>query len=179
MIYTALFAALICAGCFIQIPFPAGVPVVIQDMAAVLSGMLLGPIYGTAAVAIFLFLGILGLPVFSGKGGLYVLIGGPTCGFLLGYLAAALAAGLIMKLVSEDKNTGIRNRAVTVTAATTANLILFIIGTAGFAHVTESSFSLAAAAVVLPFIPGNIIKIIITVALTLKFRNRIKEYLKR
>ena len=54
VILSALFAALICAGCFIQIPLPGGVPVVLQDMMAMLTGMLLGPVYGTAAVFVFI-----------------------------------------------------------------------------------------------------------------------------
>lgn len=78
IIFTALFAALTAVGCFIQIPLPSGVPIVLQDMLAMLSGLLLGPIYGPLSVAIFLILGIIGLPVFSGKAGLQVLIAGPT-----------------------------------------------------------------------------------------------------
>lgn len=178
MIYTALFAAFICAGCFIQIPLPAGVPVVIQDMAAILAGMLLGPVRGAAAVLMFLFLGILGLPVFSGKGGLYILIGGPTCGFLVGYLLSALAAGLIMKLITENSFGG-RKLAVIIAAAVTANIILFVSGAVGFAKVTESTLSMAAAAVILPFLPGNLIKLVLTVFLAGKFRNIIGAYLKK
>lgn len=67
VILAALFAALTAAGCFIQIPLPGGIPIVLQDMMAMLSGMLLGPLYGTIAVFVFLVLGCIGLPVFSGK----------------------------------------------------------------------------------------------------------------
>ena len=56
LILTSLFAALICAGCFIQIPLPGGIPIVIQDMMAFLSGLLLGPILGSAAVLIFIII---------------------------------------------------------------------------------------------------------------------------
>src|SRR5574344_596437 len=92
VVFTALFAALIAAGVFIQIPLPGGVPITVQDMMALLSGLMLGPIYGTLAVAVFLLLGIIGLPVFTGKAGIQVLIAGPTGGFLWGYLFAAFAA---------------------------------------------------------------------------------------
>ena len=101
-VLSALFAALISAGAFIQIPMPSGVPVVIQDMTALLSGMLLGPLWGSISVILFLLLGIIGLPVFSGKAGLQVLISGPTGGFLLGYLAAALLCGIAVHFLLKN-----------------------------------------------------------------------------
>ena len=91
----SLFAAFISAGCFIQIPFFGGVPIVSQDMFAVFAGLMLGGLYGVGAVMIFLCLGILGLPVFSGKAGLHVILQGVTGGFLVGYLFAAFVAGVL------------------------------------------------------------------------------------
>ena len=49
-VYVSLFSAFICVGAFIQIPLPLGVPVVIQDMMAILAGFLLGPIFGSLSV---------------------------------------------------------------------------------------------------------------------------------
>ncbi len=98
LILTSLFAALICAGCFIQIPLPGGIPIVIQDMMAFLSGLLLGPILGSAAVLIFIIIGCLGLPVFTGKAGISVILAGPTGGFIIGYLIAAFLGGLVLSL---------------------------------------------------------------------------------
>jgi len=95
---SALFASLICAGCFIQIPLPGGVPIVIQDMMAMLSGLLLGPVFGGLAVLLFLLLGAIGFPVFTGKAGLHVLLAGPTSGFLWGYFFAAVIGGTILAL---------------------------------------------------------------------------------
>ena len=66
-VYLSLFSAFICVGAFIQIPLPIGVPVVIQDMMAILAGFLLGPIYGSLSVLVFLILGSIGLPVFYRK----------------------------------------------------------------------------------------------------------------
>ena len=81
-VFTALFAALTAAAFFVQIPLPGGIPIILQDMMAMLCGLLLGPVYGGAAVLLFLLLGVMGLPVFSGKAGISVLVYGPTCGFL-------------------------------------------------------------------------------------------------
>ena len=90
-VFTALFAALICAGSVIAIP--AGpVPIVLQNAFAVLAGLLLGPIQGAGAVGLFLIAGALGLPVFSGGKGGFAVFAGPTGGYLAGYFFAALVA---------------------------------------------------------------------------------------
>src|SRR5574344_2227740 len=127
-VLTALFAALISAGCFIQIPLPGGVPIVLQDMLAMLSGMMLGPVYGTAAVLVFLILGCIGLPVFSGKAGLHVLIAGPTGGFLFGYLLGALAAGIILSLLlpTSKKQSTLKSYIAITVAGLVATIVVFV-----------------------------------------------------
>ena len=70
-VLSALFAALISAGAFIQIPMPSGVPVVIQDMTALLSGML--KLWGSVSVILFTAWNYRSA-CFSGKAGLQVLI---------------------------------------------------------------------------------------------------------
>jgi len=91
---TALFAALTAAGAFIA--FPVGpVPIVLQNLFALLSGLVLGPLIGSAAVGLYLLAGVLGFPVFSGGGGGIARFAGPTGGYLVGYFLAALTAGLI------------------------------------------------------------------------------------
>ena len=89
-----------------------------------------------------------------------------------------VSAGLIMKLITENSS-GRKKLAVIIAAAVTANIILFVSGAVGFAKVTESTLSMAAAAVILPFLPGNLIKLVLTVFLAGKFRNIIGAYLKK
>jgi biotin transport system substrate-specific component len=93
IVLTALFAALTAAGAFIAIPL-GPVPIVLQNLLALLSGLVLGPVLGSAAVGLFLLAGLLNFPVFSGGGGI-ARFAGPTGGYLVGYLLAALTAGLI------------------------------------------------------------------------------------
>jgi biotin transport system substrate-specific component len=77
------------------LPLPGSpVPLVLQNFIAVLSGLLLGPVRGGAAVLLFLLLGAAGFPVFSGGHGGIAWFAGPTGGYLVGYLPAALLAGL-------------------------------------------------------------------------------------
>ncbi|MCM1321218.1 MAG: biotin transporter BioY [Bacteroides sp.] len=195
-VFTALFAAFICAGCFIQIPLPGGVPIVIQDMMAMLAGLLAGPVYGTAAVFLFLILGCMGLPVFSGKAGLHILTQGPTGGFLAGYLFAALTGGLILHFAlprrnsaHETKNGGSGSKAndavksnayqwvVILAAGTAATAVLFICGTLGFMRITDSGLKKTLAATLFPFIPGICIKLAVMTAVTKKFRTITGSYI--
>ena len=196
-VITALFAALISAGCFIHIPLPGGVPITVQDMMALLSGLLLGPLYGSAAVLIFLVLGSIGLPVFSGKGGVNIILNGPTGGFLAGYLFGALAAGLIMYFMLDVPNK--KGRAFTanhegrhpssskknttaeifiiVAAALTATVILFMLGIVRFRILLPNKTLRDTLFITLvPFIPGNLIKIAVMTLLTKKLRPILLNY---
>ena len=179
LILTSLFAALICAGCFIQIPLPGGIPIVIQDMMAFLSGLLLGPILGSAAVLIFIIIGCLGLPVFTGKAGISVILAGPTGGFIIGYLFAAFIGGLILKFTLPlGKKHGKAKQYIFISiAALLATVTAFACGLVGFSRVTDKSLLQSIPLVVLPFIPGNIIKLLVCVFLTKKFRPVIHSYL--
>ncbi len=174
-VFASLFAALISAGAFIQIPMPSGVPVTIQDMMALLSGMLLGPLWGSASVVLFLLLGIIGLPVFTGKAGIQVLLSGPTGGFLIGYLAAALVCGIILHFFLPQKK-GALYWIVLAVCAVLGTIVLFLCGIAGFMRITGASIQKTLALVLIPFIPGNSIKIIVMVLLAGKFRPVIKNY---
>ncbi len=88
----ALFAALMVVSAFISIPVQP-VPFTFQTVVAVLAGLLLGPKRGGAAVAIYVFMGLLGLPVFT-KGGGFAYVYQLTFGYVVGFAAAAFAAGL-------------------------------------------------------------------------------------
>lgn len=89
--YLALFAALMALCAWITIPFV--VPFTMQVFAVLTAAGLLGVRRGTAAVGLYLALGAIGLPVFSGfRGGLGVLAG-PTGGYLVGFLVTAVITG--------------------------------------------------------------------------------------
>ena len=75
----------------------AAEPVTLQVFAAALAGYLLGPLPGTAAVAVWLTLGALGLPLFSGSQGGTARLLGPAGGFLLGFLILAFFCGIVRK----------------------------------------------------------------------------------
>lgn len=93
LILCAVFAALLCAGAYIRIPTPL-VPMSLQSLIAIMAGFLLGGKLGAVSAAVYLLLGLIGLPVFTGGGGLaYVLK--PSFGYIIGFIFGALAAGAI------------------------------------------------------------------------------------
>lgn len=99
--YVAVFAALIAALSLAPaIPLGAvGVPITLQTLGVALTGLCLGPWRGAAAVGLYIAVGAAGLPVFAqGKAGIGVLAG-PTGGYVVSFLFAALASGFLARLV--------------------------------------------------------------------------------
>ena len=94
LVLTALFTALIVASSFVAIPF-VPMPLILANCFTLLAGLVLGPLYGTASVLLYLALGAIGLPVFAGGSGGFAQFAGPTGGFLVGYLPSTALAGLV------------------------------------------------------------------------------------
>ena len=93
LVMTAMFTALITAGAFIKIPIPV-CPFTLQFLFTTLAGIILGRNRGAIAAALYLILGLAGLPIFAGGGGIgYVLQ--PTFGYLIGFIAGAYITGAV------------------------------------------------------------------------------------
>ena len=93
MVLIAMFAALSAAGAFLKIPMPL-CPITLQLLFTTLAGLILGARKGAAAVAVYVAIGLMGIPVFTKGGGPgYVLE--PTFGYLLGFIAGAYITGKI------------------------------------------------------------------------------------
>lgn len=93
---TAIFTGLVIAGAFITIPIPV-IPFTLQTFFVQLTATMLGPLWGGIAIALYLFIGLIGIPVFT-KGGGFMYVLQPTFGYLIGFLIGAIAGGLILKL---------------------------------------------------------------------------------
>ena len=184
--FIALFAAIICVGCFIRIPLGV-IPIVLQNVLCILCAVLLGGVFGGAPAALFLLAGLIGLPVYSGgTGGLAVWLG-PTGGFLPGYLLGAITAGFIAGKpdVGEKKLTA--GVVIRVSVAVVAGLvILYIPGVIRFSYwataagkvpVEKTALAYTMAACVIPYIPGDILKAVIAIPVALKLRPVLAQYL--
>lgn len=92
----ALFAALVGAFAYVSFPYPLSVaPVTLQVLGVFLAGLFLGPLWGGAAMVLYLFAGAVGAPVFAGGGAGIGILTGPTGGYLLSYPLAAAVCGAI------------------------------------------------------------------------------------
>lgn len=137
--FVALFTALIAVCGFISIPVPGTpIPIVLQNMMVVLVGLLLGPLMGTCSTLLFLLLGAVGLPIFSGGGGGIARFLGPTGGFLYGYLLATLVSGLIARTPKIDKKTPLW---ILIIASFLGYVVMYIPGVIHFMLTMNATFS--------------------------------------
>ena len=184
--FIALFAAIICVGCFIRIPLGV-IPIVLQNVLCILCSVLLGGLLAGAPTALFLLAGLIGLPVYSGgTSGLAVWMG-PTGGFLPGYLLGAVVAGFIAGKPSVEQKKITWKIALRVSLAILAGMvILYIPGVirfsfwataAGKVPADKTAFAYTMAACVIPYIPGDILKAVIAVPVALKLRPVLAQYL--
>jgi len=156
MILVALFAALIAVGAFIRIPVPL-VPFTMQTFFIVLSGMLLGKKLGAASAALYVLIGLIGIPVFTQGGGIgYVLK--PSFGYLIGFVADAYLTGAIARRVPQPSLGRL------LLAALTGSVVLYIFGTAYFYFLSnyylgnQVSVWTAVLYCFLVFVPGDLAK---------------------
>lgn len=154
----ALFAALIAVlGMMPAITLGSGVPITAQGLGVMLAGAVLGPKRGALAVLLLLLVAALGLPVLAnGKGGLGVFFG-VTAGYLIGFPIAAFVTGLVIQKL--------RGPSPFITACIGAFLggivVLYICGIIGMAIFLEKSLW-EATLLGLPFLPGDLIKVVVT-----------------
>ena len=95
LILTALFAALTAIGAFLKIPFPLAA-ITLQFFFTAMAGVLLGRKYGAASQAVYVLLGLVGVPIFALGGG-FSYVFQPTFGFLVGLIPCAWVIGTLAK----------------------------------------------------------------------------------
>ena len=167
IVYCALFAALIVVFAQVQIPLPGLVPISLATFAVMMAGLLLGWKYGLLAVAVYVLLGAVGVPVFAGfKGGLGALTG-PTGGYIIGYLPYAALAGLHNKKLQDS----FWGRCGLLALGT---LACYALGTAWFMHATGRTLAESMGLCVLPFLPGDAVKMALSSFLAPRLRKAIK-----
>lgn len=177
LVLCGLFAALNAICAFITIPLGfTPIPINLGTLGVFLTGGLLGKKYGSISIMVYILLGAVGLPVFSGfRGGLGVLAG-PTGGYILGYLAAVFAIGLVIeKLYSNNgpkayKNKGFKKFTIDIIAMIIGLLLCYVLGTLWFMFSTGTNIGAALASCVIPFLPGDAFKIIAAALLVNRLR---------
>jgi len=144
------FVLLNAAAAQISIPLPfTPVPLTLQTFAVLLTGSALGATRGLMALAIYVAAGALGAPWFAG--GAHG-VGGPTTGYLLGFLAAGFAVG---KLAERRATHSVR---MTLLAFVLGTSLIYACGVPWLMASTGMGFGKAIAAGLLPFIIGDALK---------------------
>jgi len=149
--FIAVFVAVIAALAQVTVPLPLGVPLSLQSFAVALAGAVLGAKKGSIAVLVYLVLGAVGAPVFVGFGGGFHRIIGPWGGYLLSYPLFAFSAGF-----GADKNRKFP-LFFGLLIGTALNLTM---GTLQLAFVNSLSLRDAFLAGMLPFIAGDMLKLV-------------------
>jgi len=160
----ATFAALIAAMGLVP-PISIGiipVPITLQTLGVMLAGALLGPVRGMLSALIVVVLSLCGLPILAGgRGGLGVLVG-PTGGYLVGWIPGALVVGLIVTFWAiRRRNTVIRYVAVALASMVGGILVIYAVGVPWTSVVTGLPLGTSALGS-LVFVPGDVIKAVIT-----------------
>lgn len=158
---TAVFAALLCVISPFAVPV-GPISVTLATFGVYLSGAVLGAKRGTAAVAVYLMLGFIGLPVFSGFAGGFQRLFSATGGYLVGYIPCALAVGVFADKIKKSWSLPVGMAAGTA--------VLYLLGTAWYCVLTGSKPIPALSLCVLPFLPGDGIKIACASVLGMKLR---------
>ena len=184
---SALMAAILCIVGPIVIPIGM-VPMSFANMAIYLTILLLDKKKAIISVILYLFIGFIGLPVFSGFTGGVGKLFGPTGGYLMGYLVMSLIAGKILEMLdkikdgkrffsdSTDKVKSVKwyinfRQIWALVIGTTG---LYFVGTLWLMFQSKLTFAAALSVGVLPFVFFDIIKIVAAVGLGNAIKKRMQ-----
>ena len=169
LVYTALLAVLTAVGAFLRIPLGVS-SITLQFLFTAMAGVLLGPGCGALSQGVYVALGLIGLPIFTAGGGFgYVLQ--PTFGFLLGLIPTAAIIGAISRRSTSPLRLAL--------ACLAGLAVLYAVGIPYMALILNGymgkgmSVSALLWAGMLPFLPGDAIKIAVTALLCPLLRKRV------
>lgn len=162
IVLIGVFAAMICV--FAPFSVPVGpIPVSLASFAVYIASAL-GAKKGCAAVGIYILIGALGLPVFSGFSGGISKIAGLTGGYIIGYMFCALLSGIIIERAGNKKSA----YPVAFIIGTAA---LYAFGTAWFMIQSGNGLYESLLACVIPFLIGDAVKIVAASVIVYRMRS--------
>lgn len=165
-VIAALFAAM--TAIFTQLVIPIQpVPITLGTMAVLMAGAVLGHRHGALAMLIYVLLGAAGLPVFAMARGGASVIAGPGGGFILGYIATAFVVGLL----TEKWGHSFRVLALSMAAGC---LTVYLCGLVWFIGLTGTGIVPAMAMCMFPFLPGDVVKVLLGAFLVGRYRRYIR-----
>ena len=159
----ALFAALMGAFALVAVTVPfTSIPFTLQVLGVFLAGIMLGPVWGGAAMVLYLAAGAVGAPVFAGgSAGIGILLGGtPRFGYLWAFPLAAVVIGYLVHGSTEVRRPSSVSPARLVVAMAVGTVVIYAFGALGFMYVQDVGPEAAVLAGVVPFVPAEILKLL-------------------
>lgn len=164
---TALLAAIICILGPIAIPLSfSPVPISLCTLGIYFALAVSNFKVGVTSVVLYVLLGLVGIPVFANYTAGIAKLGGPTGGYIIGYIFMAIVYALFL-------NFGKNNLALLIVGMVIGTLVCYAFGTFWLAKQLDMTFTAALSVGVIPYIPGDIVKMIIALAIALPLRRRL------
>lgn len=164
-----LGAAVVALSAQVVVPVPfSPVPMTLQPLAVLIVGGLLGAARGAGALALYLVLGAVGLPVFAGGGSGALRLIGPTGGYLLAFPLAAAGTGWLLRN---------RSSVLQTLLACGVGMLIIHLGGAAWLAILGNDPALAVRVGVLPFLAGDLLKVGLAAAVILIAGPRLRQLL--
>ncbi len=171
----AVFAALLAAS--IAVPginmAPLGVAITLQTLVVSLCGLVLGFGRGTAAVGLYVLLGLVGLPIFSGFRAGPAVLASPSAGYIVGFVFGVAVVGLLAVVAVRSR----WRAAALFGAAMAGTVVIHLFGIVGFVMKGMGVQSAVVADAI--FLPGDIIKNVLAVLVALSLHRAFPDLLVR
>lgn len=150
VIMTGMFTAVLAVLSIIEIPMPSGIPLTLQTFAVALCGCVLGAKLGAMSAFIYMLIGAIGLPVFSGMSSGIRVIAGPTGGFIYGFIVMAFLCGI---------GSTYKNYVVQGVFSLAGLLVCHLFGAIHFMLITGTAFSQSVMIVSVPYLIKDILSV--------------------
>jgi biotin transport system substrate-specific component len=181
MAFCSLFAVLTGVGAHIRIPLPF-IPLTLQTLMVLLAGLLLGARRGAVSMAIYLAMGLLGLPVFTTGGGFQSVLS-PSFGFIVGFIPAAWTVGRICEAARPSAQSARRAAIARLSASVAGTIAYDVVGVAwlyfNLNYIAGKNVSLyqTLQAGLLPFVATDMIKLAAAVVIVSIASNRLSRFI--
>lgn len=167
-------AAVTCVLAPISVPI-GPVPISLCTFAVMLAGVLLGAKFGFISQLIYVLLGVVGVPVFAGyKAGVGV-IAGMTGGYIVAYPVLALIIGLIYWKFGRNEKSRVKKIVWMFIGMIVGTVVLYAFGTAWFCVVSGMGLGEAMGLCVIPFLPGDFLKMVVVALVSVPVEIAIKK----
>lgn len=167
MALIGVMTAIICIMGPLSLPI-GPVPLSLGTLAIYFAVYVLGMKKGVITCLVYLLIGLVGVPVFAAFSSGPAKLLGPTGGYLIGYIFLALICGFVI-----DKTD---NMLICFLGMLLGTAVLYMFGTAWLAYSLNKTFPEALAVGVLPFITGDVAKIVIAMIAGGEVKKRLRQY---